>query len=57
MGPAWKRHKTTVELELNRKIVVNQFAPRAFRNIREMDNINDAQVITSLDPALNIKSI
>jgi hypothetical protein len=41
-------------LNLKRKVIVKQYAPNTFREIRKLQNIKDEDMLKSLDPAENI---
>lgn len=45
------------KLNLNRLVIVKQFAPKVFHEIRKLNNVTDEDVIKSLDPSKNIKNI
>lgn len=42
-------------MNLNRKVRIKQYAPNAFRRIRQLSNIKDEVMLQSLDPSNNIK--
>ena len=44
-------------LNLNRHVIVKQYAPKTFQSIRKLSGITDEAMIESLDPSLNIKQI
>ena len=47
----------SLELILNRKVIVKQYAPQTFENIRQLHNIKVNDLTESLEPSKNIKQI
>lgn len=57
LGPKLQRTKTSVQLELGRKVIIKQFAAQTFKKIREFDNIADSTLLSALNPSGNIPQI
>lgn len=44
-------------MKLNRKVSIKCYAPETFKRMRKLSNFSEEDLISSLDPAKNIKEI
>lgn len=59
IGAPITKNKTKIDkdhtLNLNRTVIIRQYAPKTFQKIRFLNNIKDNDVFESLEPSKNIK--